>query len=58
MEHLFFVCPATGREVDSGVETEIVTLLRIREQTLRAPCPACGKPHEWQVRDAALAKAA
>jgi hypothetical protein len=58
MEHLFFLCPATGREVDSGVETEIVTLLRIREQQLRAPCPACGKWHEWPVRDAALAKAA
>ena len=27
MEHLIFVCPATGRQVDSGVETEIGTLL-------------------------------
>ena len=30
MEHLIFVCPTTGREVDSGVESEIGTLLRIR----------------------------
>ena len=30
MEHLFFVCPMTGREVDTGIETEIGTLLRIR----------------------------
>ena len=58
MEHLFFVCPSTRREVDSGVETEIGTLLRIREQNLRAFCPACGEWHEWPVRDAALAKAA
>jgi hypothetical protein len=43
MEHLFFVCPTTRREVDSGVETEIGTLLRIREQTLRAHCSACGQ---------------
>ena len=58
MEHLMFVCPATGRAIDSGVESEISTLLRIREQTVRALCPACGQPHEWPVRDAFLARAA
>jgi predicted RNA-binding Zn-ribbon protein involved in translation (DUF1610 family) len=44
--------------VDSGVETEIGTLLRIRQENVRALCPACGKWHEWQVRDAFLAGAA
>jgi hypothetical protein len=58
MEHLIFVCPTTRREVDSGVETEIGTLLRIRQENVRALCPACGKWHEWQVRDAFLAGAA
>ncbi len=58
MEHLIFVCPATGRAIDSGVESEISTLLRIREQTVRALCPACGERHEWPVRDAFLARAA
>jgi endogenous inhibitor of DNA gyrase (YacG/DUF329 family) len=58
MEHLVFVCPTTGREVDSGVESEIGTLLRIRHETIRAHCPACGQRHEWAVRDAFLAKAA
>jgi hypothetical protein len=58
MEHLVFVCPTTGREVDSGVESEIGTLLRIRHETIRAHCPACGERHEWAVRDAFLAKAA
>ena len=58
MEHLFFVCPTTGQEVDSGVESEITTLLRIRQQTIGAQCPACGQWHEWPVRDAILAKAA
>jgi hypothetical protein len=58
MEHLIFVCPTTGRAVDSGVETEIGTLLRIREQTVRVHCSACGTCHEWRVRDAFLAKAA
>jgi endogenous inhibitor of DNA gyrase (YacG/DUF329 family) len=58
MEHLFFVCPTTGHEVDSGVESEISTLLRIRDETVRVLCPACGEWHEWPVRDAFLARAA
>lgn len=58
MERLIFVCPETGREVDVGIETEIGTLLRIKSNTLRAPCPACGQKHEWIVRDAALPRAA
>jgi predicted RNA-binding Zn-ribbon protein involved in translation (DUF1610 family) len=58
MEHLIFVCPATGREIDSGVESEISTLLRIRNEPVRALCPACGEWHEWPVRDAFLERAA
>ena len=58
MEHLIFVCPSTGRAVDSGVESEIGTLLRIRQQSVRVLCPACGGWHPWPVRDAFLAKAA
>jgi hypothetical protein len=58
MEHLIFVCPTTRQEVDSGVESEISTLLRIRHRTMRALCPACGQWHEWPVRDAFLARAA
>ena len=45
MEHLIFVCPTTGREIDSGVESEIGTLLRIRQQKVRVLCPACGERH-------------
>ena len=58
MEHLIFICPATGKAVDSGVESEIGTLLRIRQNKVRVTCPACGAGHEWLVGDAFLAKAA
>ena len=58
MERLLFVCPVTEREVDVGIETEIGTLLRIRSNTLRTQCPACGQRHEWKVRDAVLPQAA
>lgn len=57
MEHLIFVCPTTEREIDSGVESEIGTLLRIRQQKVRVLCPACGERHDWPVRDAFLTRA-
>jgi hypothetical protein len=52
MEHLYFVCPVTGRHIDAGFETELETLLRIRGKTVRMHCPLCGQEHEWPVRDA------
>jgi hypothetical protein len=58
MERLLFICPVTGHEVDVGIETEIGTLLRIKTDTLRSPCRACGRQHEWIVRDAILPQAA
>jgi hypothetical protein len=58
MERLIFRCPATGNQVDVGIETEIRTLLHIRMRSVRARCPACGAEHEWPLRDAFLAQAA
>jgi transcription elongation factor Elf1 len=58
MERLYFTCPTTGETVDVGIEAELDTLLRIRMKRVRMRCPACGQHHEWQVRDAQLAKAA
>ena len=47
-----------GDTVDVGVTTEIGTLLRIKSETLRARCPACGEMHQWKVREATLPRAA
>jgi hypothetical protein len=58
MERLIFVCPTTGRDVDVGIETEIGTLLRIRQKTLQTHCAVCGERHEWKVCDAVLPQAA
>jgi endogenous inhibitor of DNA gyrase (YacG/DUF329 family) len=58
MERLNFTCPKTGQTVDVGVESEIGTLLRIRSETIRARCPACGEEHEWSVKDATLSSTA
>ena len=57
MEHLHFVCPKTGRDIDAGIETELETLLRIKTKPIRMDCPICGEQHEWQVGEAQLAKA-
>jgi predicted RNA-binding Zn-ribbon protein involved in translation (DUF1610 family) len=58
MERLLFTCPVTRRSIDVGVETETGTLLQIKAEKVRAPCPACGQVHEWIVGDAELPKAA
>ena len=58
MERLHFVCPRTGRDVDVGIESELVTLLRIRHNRVLARCPACDEHHEWQVHEARLQQAA
>jgi predicted RNA-binding Zn-ribbon protein involved in translation (DUF1610 family) len=58
MEQLRFICPNTGQEIDVGIDSEIGTLLRIREEEVHARCPACGQQHQWQVREAQLRKAA
>ena len=54
MEHLYFVCPNTGRNIDAGIET----LLRIKTQMIEIECPICRERHEWRVADARLATAA
>jgi predicted RNA-binding Zn-ribbon protein involved in translation (DUF1610 family) len=58
MERLHFVCPNTGKTIDTGIESELETLLRIRSNRVLARCPACGESHEWSVKDARLPHAA
>lgn len=58
MDRLFFTCPDTGEKVDVGVEAELGTLLKIRTENLQSRCAACGRVHEWPVKDAFLARAA
>lgn len=58
MERLHFICPNTGQDIDVGIESELETLLRIRDSRIRARCPLCGERHQWQVREARLLQAA
>jgi len=58
MESLHFCCPRTGDVIDVGIESELDTLLRIRDKRVLARCPQCGERHEWRIADARLQKAA
>ena len=49
MERLHFVCPNTGQDIDVGIDSELETLLRIRNNHVLARCPVCGERHEWEV---------
>jgi predicted RNA-binding Zn-ribbon protein involved in translation (DUF1610 family) len=58
MERLHFNCPNTGKVIDVGIESELDTLLRIRDKRVMARCPQCGEHHEWRVAEAQLQQAA
>ena len=47
-------CPATGREVSTGIEDADVEELPTRES--HDVCPVCGRVHEWTKDDAWLAE--
>jgi predicted RNA-binding Zn-ribbon protein involved in translation (DUF1610 family) len=58
MERLHFACPNTRQDVDVGIDSELGTLLRIRDNHVFARCPRCGECHQWQVHEARLERAA
>jgi hypothetical protein len=58
MERLHFSCPNTGLIIDVGIDSELNTLLRIRDNRISARCTACGERHEWTVAEARLQQAA
>ena len=51
MERLHFACPHTQQDIDVGIDSELNTLLRIRNKHVFARCPVCGERHEWEVRE-------
>jgi transcription elongation factor Elf1 len=58
MERLHFACPRTQQDIDVGIDSELNTLLRIRDKHVLARCRVCGERHEWEVGEAKLLQAA
>ena len=52
MGMIMICCPATGREVATGVETSCVDELPIVTATML--CSACGRVHAWTKKEAWL----
>jgi hypothetical protein len=52
MGMIMICCPATGREVPTGIETSCVDELPIVTATMF--CSACGRVHHWTKNDAWL----
>jgi hypothetical protein len=44
MGRLCFVCPASGREVDTGIEVDPVSFVSLRGEQLG--CPDCSDVHQ------------
>ena len=55
MSSVMIRCPATGRPVSTGVETEPVVFRRLPKIAARMRCPACGQEHVWDTGTAWLA---
>ncbi len=53
MGMIMICCPATGRQVPTGIETSSVDELPIVTATMF--CPACGGVHHWTKKEAWLA---
>jgi hypothetical protein len=47
-------CPATGRELSTGVEMDAATFEQLPEIRAQISCPACGLDHTWSTREAWL----
>jgi hypothetical protein len=45
-------CPATGRDVSTGIET--IGIEQLPAVTAKMVCPACGQVHDWTKADAWL----
>ena len=45
MGTLMFECPATGKEVSTGIEVDTASFESLSPLTAYLPCPHCPNPH-------------
>jgi hypothetical protein len=56
MNVISIFCPATGRNIESGVGTDWSTFFKLRPFKMRVRCPQCGDMHEVAVREGYLSR--
>ena len=54
MAAMMIRCPVTGRDIATGIETELSVFMRLPAVESRLHCPACGGEHVWTKLEAWL----
>jgi hypothetical protein len=54
MSALVFTCPSTGRDIISGINTDLESLSHVQQLPVSLFCPNCGKVHRLTARDGRL----
>jgi hypothetical protein len=54
MAMVMITCPATNRQVPTGIETDPASIALVPPINARLTCPDCGNVHTWSVLDAEL----
>lgn len=54
MATIYTICPNTGREISTGIETDAETFATFPEVISRVVCPDCGQTHNWTRHNAVL----
>jgi predicted RNA-binding Zn-ribbon protein involved in translation (DUF1610 family) len=54
MSALVFTCPSTGRDIISGIHTDLESLSHVRQLPVSLFCPNCGKVHRLVAKDGRL----
>lgn len=55
MSALVFTCPQTGRDIVSGINTDLESLSHVQHLPVILFCPNCGKVHRLVAKDGRLA---
>jgi hypothetical protein len=58
MSALVFTCPYTGRDIVSGINTDLESLSHVQQLPVSLFCPHCGKVHQLAARDGKLSDTA
>ena len=57
MSALVFTCPSTGRDIVSGIHTDLESLSHVQQLPVSLYCSACGKIHRLSAKDGRLSDA-
>jgi hypothetical protein len=55
---LVFQCPKTGQAIRSGIQTDLVSLERVRSLPVRVHCPTCRTIHVMRAQDGRIEQSA